>query len=754
MKKYLLFLLLAVSFAASAQSTYYISKPLQLNSVPLSDKKADSVLVYGAEKIVRLVPRSEFAGGSVSQNLQQTLSNGGDFVKNGTSNPSSLTTISMGSEGVSFYNGTGTDYATLSIGEGNLNIAKRGDSGITNFGFQPVTNFNTAKVLIPSKPGRTEPYILATLDDIGGGGGSQTLQQVLDNGASWTHPSGKAIFAFDPQIAPETYNLIYSTGDKQATFALGGTGVEGWGLAGTSTNFAASMQVYEGKFSLVQRGRLNGSDTWISKLIFDDPIAPSVSPAVFHVPAYDSGDYIFLTDADVPNLVKGTFYNDQDALNNGLVGGDLYRTYPDEQTKRSYVCQVKIIPDTKFKLFFADIDATMSNVGIADKNNVADWNNKLNPPIPFNSVLIAGNTATLTVKNRVGNGQYIFSNMELTMFDVLETDIETPIEIWLRNNNITVYNPEHTLPYNTILDLSYNNMVTFNPSDNMYFTELRLDNNNLAEFNPAHLVTVQDLSLIYNSLTSFEPANVNIGIRLHLRFNNLSSLNYDYTTYLQYLDLAGNEISEFHPSQDHPDLKYLDLSGNPLGYFDPEIKMPKLNTLVVGGSSFTTFDPKNRFYPELVNLSVINSFNFTYFNPVTILKYSKKLRSINIQNCGIEDFNPTVKIASEAFEELYITGCNSLTNFDPTIELPYTLRTLNLNSNHLTKFNPTQPLPIAIEEINISQNNITTTAWNEEVSWITSDLPFKRTITTNGNPNTVVGTTTQTELMGRNWTVQ
>lgn len=75
MKKLLLFLLLAVSFAVSAQSTYYISKPLQLNTVPLSETKADSVLVYSAGEIVRLVPRSEFGGGS-TPTLQQVTTSG------------------------------------------------------------------------------------------------------------------------------------------------------------------------------------------------------------------------------------------------------------------------------------------------------------------------------------------------------------------------------------------------------------------------------------------------------------------------------------------------------------------------------------------------------------------------------------------------------------------------------------------------------------------------------------------------------
>ncbi|OOV19124.1 hypothetical protein [Flavobacterium sp. LM4] len=79
MKKLLLFLALAVTFNLSAQtiSTTYFAKPLELNSVPASTSKADSVIVRGADKILKYVPRSEFAPEVSPQNLQQTLTAGG-----------------------------------------------------------------------------------------------------------------------------------------------------------------------------------------------------------------------------------------------------------------------------------------------------------------------------------------------------------------------------------------------------------------------------------------------------------------------------------------------------------------------------------------------------------------------------------------------------------------------------------------------------------------------------------------------------
>jgi len=59
MKKLLLFLVLIVTINVSAQSTTWFSKPLELDKVPASTSKSDSVLVRGADKIIKFVPRSE-----------------------------------------------------------------------------------------------------------------------------------------------------------------------------------------------------------------------------------------------------------------------------------------------------------------------------------------------------------------------------------------------------------------------------------------------------------------------------------------------------------------------------------------------------------------------------------------------------------------------------------------------------------------------------------------------------------------------
>lgn len=73
MRKIILLCVLAIGMMADAQTVQTIAKPLKLNIVA-QGTAADSVLVRGADKIVKFIPRSEFAGGS-PPTLQQVLDN-------------------------------------------------------------------------------------------------------------------------------------------------------------------------------------------------------------------------------------------------------------------------------------------------------------------------------------------------------------------------------------------------------------------------------------------------------------------------------------------------------------------------------------------------------------------------------------------------------------------------------------------------------------------------------------------------------
>ncbi|CAD0004476.1 hypothetical protein [Flavobacterium chungangense] len=127
MKKLLLFLVLAVTFNLSAQtiSTTYFAKPLELNSVPASTTKADSVLVRGTDKIIKYVPRSEFGGGG-SQDLPQTLANGStatgisNFVVSGSNG-----SVSLSEFGAEISNNA---YGQLAVSPNGIVIQNRGNS--------------------------------------------------------------------------------------------------------------------------------------------------------------------------------------------------------------------------------------------------------------------------------------------------------------------------------------------------------------------------------------------------------------------------------------------------------------------------------------------------------------------------------------------------------------------------------------------------------------------------------------------------
>lgn len=74
MKKILIVCILAIGMMANAQAPQLIAKPLKLTSVG-KGTAADSVLVLGADKIMKFVPRSAFGGGSGTDKSFQEILN-------------------------------------------------------------------------------------------------------------------------------------------------------------------------------------------------------------------------------------------------------------------------------------------------------------------------------------------------------------------------------------------------------------------------------------------------------------------------------------------------------------------------------------------------------------------------------------------------------------------------------------------------------------------------------------------------------
>lgn len=80
MRKIILLCVLAIGMMADAQTVQTIAKPLKLNIVA-QGTAADSVLVRGADKIVKFVPRSQF-GGDVQVNADWNATTGAAQILN------------------------------------------------------------------------------------------------------------------------------------------------------------------------------------------------------------------------------------------------------------------------------------------------------------------------------------------------------------------------------------------------------------------------------------------------------------------------------------------------------------------------------------------------------------------------------------------------------------------------------------------------------------------------------------------------
>lgn len=233
MKKILLLLALVVSLSISAQQTTYFSKPLELERVPASTSKSDSILVRGVDKIIKHVPRSEFGS---SQTLQQVLDHGGDYnfstpgasieigmgISNGgfsvrNTNPGIVSAIysTLGDLGLFVRN----DYSNNGWEIGNMssqfNIRSYSEFWSTAVRFPDPNSYTGNSVLtFPNKVGE---HVLATLDDI-----PQTLQQVVNKG---NFLSSNSVIAF-PSTSIFSGNISMSSSTLNNQMDISGNIIE------------------------------------------------------------------------------------------------------------------------------------------------------------------------------------------------------------------------------------------------------------------------------------------------------------------------------------------------------------------------------------------------------------------------------------------------------------------------------------------------------------------------------------------------
>jgi len=181
MKKLILYLALAITMNLSAQSTTYFSKPLELNIVPSSISRADSVLVRGSDKIIRYVPRSEFStGGDVSG--KENISNKTSII----SGFETSTTLYPSVKGVVDWL-TPTKVKSI-LGVSTLSGSNTGDQDLSSLAPKSSPTF-TGVPLAPTASVGTTGSQIATLD------------YVLAN--SGTSPHAAVCFTFDDSFASQ-----------------------------------------------------------------------------------------------------------------------------------------------------------------------------------------------------------------------------------------------------------------------------------------------------------------------------------------------------------------------------------------------------------------------------------------------------------------------------------------------------------------------------------------------------------------------
>ncbi|CAD0007574.1 hypothetical protein [Flavobacterium salmonis] len=298
MKKLLLFLVLAVTFNLSAQtiSTTYFAKPLELNSVPASTSKADSVIVRGADKILKYVPRSEFGGGS-AQTLQEILNNG--YIVENTPiwinrtdgifqdgfrllSPLQYTSHQDGFFRIYKYDGSGD----TSYSNGGIRYTKDGKNLNLGLPTPVLENFNSTFVTSINGQYADEFGNI----DITGGGDSPTLEQVITAGNQAT--AGNSFVRFLEGFNNNSkYSRIRSSNDTSMKYSDLYVGNSNAFLFGANDAINSEVKILDGKLNL-KYANTNLTSTTIE---FEEP----TSISTLRYPAKSSGIHVLATLDDI-----------------------------------------------------------------------------------------------------------------------------------------------------------------------------------------------------------------------------------------------------------------------------------------------------------------------------------------------------------------------------------------------------------------------------------------------------------------------
>lgn len=298
---------------------------------------------------------------------------------------------------------------SIEIFEGLIKLRQTtlmGQGGATDLVFQEPLSFQNVTIQIPAKARRFEedgvtekPYILATTDDITGGGGSQTLQDTLENGSVATVRESISI-----NYENETEYL------NNSALYLGSEYVE---LRGQTPDASALIIIDNGKFQLTQNVVTEGGSTIVE---FETPTAETkilipAKPIKFEEDGVTPIPYVLATD------LQSVFDN--------RTGSEVYASVPKEQG------------DSYFEMYiyengFYDIssygETTRTNFNMDASNLVLSLRDNTNGTDSRINVTLSGITDNNTKSDyyfkqkAVTGNYYVATEDQITMQNIIDNN--------------------------------------------------------------------------------------------------------------------------------------------------------------------------------------------------------------------------------------------------------------------------------------------------------------------------------------------
>ncbi|HET8810656.1 MAG TPA: T9SS type A sorting domain-containing protein [Flavobacteriaceae bacterium] len=160
------------------------------------------------------------------------------------------------------------------------------------------------------------------------------------------------------------------------------------------------------------------------------------------------------------------------------------------------------------------------------------------------------------------------------------------------------------------LDLSHNNLTSFNITSLVNLNHLNLGYNNLSSVDVSSLVNLEYLSLFQNQLTAVDVSNLVNLETLELRSNQFTSVDVSNLVNLEALFLGVNQLTSLNVST-LVNMKNLRVGANQLTSIDVS-NLVNLESLILNSNNLTSVDVSNN--PNLVRLELSNNFNLAYIN--------------------------------------------------------------------------------------------------------------------------------------------